>query len=140
LEGDAALACAVAKTISRKPKNEAFSRLFDEDQCKKTCNLPVVLSVNAGGKIMTIKYILAVALITPLLTVSSMAQQYAGGPKSSVAPTTRQISSGGDIYAQGLGGDIYAQGIGGDIYAPGVKANKSHAYRGGPKTVVPHRN
>jgi len=80
---------------------------------------------------MIIKYILAVALITPLLTVSSMAQQYAGGPKSSVAPTTRQISSGGDIYAQGIRGDIYA---------PGVKANKSHAYRGGPKTVVPHRN
>ncbi len=80
---------------------------------------------------MIIKYILAVALITPLLTVSSMAQQYTGGPKSSVAPTTRQISSGGDIYAQGIRGDIYA---------PGVKANKSHAYRGGPKTVVPHRN
>ena len=80
---------------------------------------------------MTIKYILAVALITPFLTVSSMAQQYVGGPKSGVAPTTRQISSGGDIYAQGVGGDIYARG---------VKANKSHAYRGGPKTVVPHGN
>lgn len=71
---------------------------------------------------MTIKYILSVALITPFLTVSSMAQQYSGGPKSSVAPTTRQISSAGDIYAQG------------------VKTNKSHAYRGGPKTVVPHGN
>lgn len=77
---------------------------------------------------MTIKYILAIALITPFLTVSSMAQQYVGGPKSGVAPT-RQISSGADIYAQGVGGDIYAQG---------VRANKSHAYRGGPKTVVPH--
>ena len=76
---------------------------------------------------MTIKYILAVALITPFLSVSSMAQQYQGGPKSGVAPTTRQISSGGDIYAQGV-----------DIYAPGVRANKSHAYRGGPKTVVSH--
>src|SRR5438094_10654816 len=76
-------------------------------------------------EIMTIKYILAVALITPLLTVSSMAQQYVGGPKSGVAPTTRQISSGGDIYAQG------------DVYARGVRTNKSHAYRGGPKTVVP---
>lgn len=31
---------------------------------------------------MTIKYILAIALITPFLTVSSMAQQYVGGPKS----------------------------------------------------------
>ena len=78
---------------------------------------------------MTMKYILAIALITPFLTVSSIAQQYVGGPKSSVAPTTRQISSGGDIYAQGV-----------DVYARGVKANKSRAYRGGPKTVVPHRN
>ena len=71
---------------------------------------------------MTIKYILAVALITPVLTLSSMAQQYVGGPKSGIAPTTRQISSGGDIYAQG------------------VKANKFHAYRAGPKTVVPRGN
>ena len=78
---------------------------------------------------MTIKYVLAVALITPWLTVPSMAQQYVGGPKSSVAPSTRQINSGGDIYAQGV-----------DVYARGVKANKSPAYRGGPKTIVPHRN
>ena len=76
---------------------------------------------------MAMKYVLAVALITPILTVSSMAQQYHGGPKSSVAPTTRQISSGSDIYAQGVG-----------IYVPGVRPNQSHAYRGGPKTVVPH--
>lgn len=71
---------------------------------------------------MTMKYILAVALIAPFLTVSSMAQQqvYQGGPKSSVA--TRQISSQSDIYAMG------------------VKAKKSHAYRGGPQTVVPHGN
>jgi hypothetical protein len=75
---------------------------------------------------MTIKYILTVALIMPFLAVSSMAQQYVGGPKSGIAPTTRQISSGGDIYAQGV-----------DVYARGVKANKSHAYRGGPKAVVP---
>ena len=77
---------------------------------------------------MTMKYILAVALIAPFLTVSSMAQQhvYQGGPTSSIANTTRQISSGGDIYAQGV-----------DVYAPRVKANKSHAYRGGSKTVVP---
>ena len=80
---------------------------------------------------MTIKYILAVALITPFLTVSSMAQQYVGGPKSGIAPTTRQISSGGDIYAQRVGGDVYVRG---------VNTNKSHAYRGGPKTVVPHGN
>ncbi|MEH2480468.1 hypothetical protein V1282_003825 [Nitrobacteraceae bacterium AZCC 2146] len=74
---------------------------------------------------MAIKFILTLALITPFLTVSSIAQQYVGGPKSGI-PTTRQISSGSDIYAQG-----------GDIYARGVKANKSHAYRGGTKTVVP---
>ena len=73
---------------------------------------------------MTIKYILAVALITPLLSVSSMAQQYVGGPKSGI-PMTRQFS----------GGDIYAQGV--DVHAPRVKANKSRAYRGGSKTVVP---
>jgi hypothetical protein len=70
---------------------------------------------------MTIKYILAVALITPFLTVSSMAQQYSGGPKSNFAPT-RQIGNGADIYGRG------------------VNTNKSHAYRGGPKTVVPHGN
>ena len=35
---------------------------------------------------MTIKFILTVALITPLLTVSSMAQQYVGGPKSGIGP------------------------------------------------------
>ena len=74
---------------------------------------------------MKIKYILAAALITPLLTVSSTAQQYVGGPKSGIGPTT-QISSASDIYAQGV-----------DVYARGVKANKSHAYRTGPKTVVP---
>jgi hypothetical protein len=129
LEGDAALACPAGKTISLKPKNEAFSRLFDENQCNKSCNLPVALSSKCRRKIMAIKYILAIGLIAPFLTVSSMAQQYVGGPKSSVAPTTQQISSGGDIYAQGV-----------DVYARGVKANKSRAYRGGTKTVVPYRN
>jgi hypothetical protein len=82
---------------------------------------------------MTIKYILAVALITPFLTGSSMAQQYQGGPKSSVPPATQQIGSGGDIYAQGY--EVYAPG--GDIYARGIRANKSRAYRGGPNVVVP---
>lgn len=86
---------------------------------------------------MTIKNMLVIALITPFLNVPSMAQQYSGGPKSGVAPT-RQTGSGADIYAQGVGGDIYAPRVGGDIYARGANANKSHAYRGGPKTVVPH--
>ena len=76
---------------------------------------------------MAIKYILAVALITPFLTVSTMAQQYHGGPKSPVPPTMGQISSGGDIYAQEV-----------DV-ARGVKTKKSRAYSGGPKTVAPHR-
>ena len=74
---------------------------------------------------MKIKYILAAGLITPLLTVSSMAQQYVGGPKSGIAPTTH-ISSASEIYAQGV-----------DVYAPRIKANKPHAYRAGRKTVVP---
>ncbi len=76
---------------------------------------------------MTFKYILAVALIMPFLTVSTMAQQYQGGPKGSAALRVPQFSSGGDIYAQEV-----------DVYARGAKAKKSHAYRGGPKTVVPH--
>jgi len=82
---------------------------------------------------MTIKYVLAVALITPFLTVSSMAQQYQGGPKSSFVPT-RQIVSAGDIYAQGI--DVYAPG--GDIYAQGVRTDRPYAYRRGAKAVVSH--
>ena len=89
---------------------------------------------------MTIKYILAVALITPFLIVSSTAQQYQGGPKSSVPPTMQQIGYG-DIYAQGIDvyaprGDIYAPQ--GEIYAQGVRTNKSHTYHSGPRTVVPY--
>jgi hypothetical protein len=60
---------------------------------------PFELKLGRRRKIMTIKYILAVALITPFLTVSTMAQQYQGGPKSSPALRTPQINSGGDIYA-----------------------------------------
>lgn len=75
---------------------------------------------------MAIKLILTLALITPFLTVSSVAQQYVGGPKSGIPTTARQIGSSGDIYAQGS-----------DVYAPRVKANKSRAYRGGTKAVVP---
>lgn len=81
---------------------------------------------------MKIKYVLAAALLTPLMTGPSTAQQYVGGPKSSI-PATPQISSGSYIYAQGV--DIYAQG--GDVYAQGVRADRSRAYRAGPKPVVP---
>jgi hypothetical protein len=76
------------------------------------------------------KYILAVALVAPFLTVSSMAQNapytikhvYQGGPKTNIPHATRQTTSGGDIFAME------------------VKAKKPHAYRGGPQTVVPHGN
>ena len=79
---------------------------------------------------MTIKYALAVALVTPFLAASSMAQEaprldqhvYSGGPKSSVPHGTRQITSVSDAFAM----------------AP--KAETSHRYRGGPQTVVPHSN
>ena len=79
---------------------------------------------------MTIKYILAVALVAPFLTVSSMAQNapytfkhvYQGGPKSAVAHTTRQITSDGSVFAFD------------------VNAKTPHTYRGGPRTAVPHGN
>ena len=76
---------------------------------------------------MTIKYILAVALIMPFVTVSSIAQQYQGGPKSSVIPTAPQYAQGVDVYAPA-----------GEIYAQGVRTNKSRAYRASPKAVVPY--
>jgi hypothetical protein len=79
---------------------------------------------------MTMKYILAVALVAPFMTVSSMAQDtprldqhaYLGGPKSSVPHATRQVTSVGDAFAM----------------AP--KAVTTHRYGGGPQTVVPHSN
>ena len=79
---------------------------------------------------MTIKYILAVALVAPFMTVSSMAQDaprldqhaYQGGPKTSIPYATRQMTSAGDAFAM----------------AP--KAVTSHRYSGGPQTVVPHSN
>ena len=77
---------------------------------------------------MTIKYMLAAALVAPFLTVSSMAQEaprldqhvYLGGPKSGIPHGTRQIPSTSDAFAM----------------AP--KAAMSHRYSGGPQTVVPH--
>ena len=79
---------------------------------------------------MTMKYILAVALVAPFLTVSSMAQEaprldrhaYQGGPKTTVPHATRQMTSASEAFAM----------------AP--KAKTSHAYRGGPQTVVVHGN
>lgn len=82
---------------------------------------------------MTMKYIIAAVLITPLLTVSSMAQYapgidqhvYQGGPKSSVPHAARQITGPGEAYAS-------------EAYAWVPRAVTSHRYRGGPQTVVPH--
>ncbi len=80
---------------------------------------------------MKMKFILAVALIAPLLTVSSMAQDaprivkhlYIGGPGSNIPHATRVITTGA-----------------GEAFAMAPKAKTSHAYRGGPQTVVPHSN
>ena len=76
------------------------------------------------------KYIFAVALGAPFLTVSSMAQDalrldqhaYQGGPKTSVPHAARQMASASETFAM----------------AP--KAAVSHRYSGGPQTVVPHSN
>jgi hypothetical protein len=84
--------------------------------------------MKGGGKIMTMKYILAAALVAPFLTVSGMAQDaprldqhvYQGGPKTSIPHATRQMTNAGDAFAM----------------AP--KAKRSHGYSGGPQTVVPH--
>jgi len=78
-----------------------------------------------------IKHVLAAVLIAPFLTVSGMAQDvplvnkhiYQSGPASNIPHATKQTG-----WEQ-----AYAM-------EPRAKAKKSHAYRGGPKTVVPHGN
>jgi hypothetical protein len=107
-----------------------------------TCNLPAscsefmiesadqTLSNKRRRKNMMMKHILAVALVAPFLTVSSMAQDapridqhvYQGGPGSNIPHAIRQMTSAGEAFAM----------------AP--KARTSHAYRGGPGTVVVHGN
>ena len=77
---------------------------------------------------MTIKYILAVALVAPFLAAPAMAQDephldqhvYLGGPNSSIPHTTRQMTGASEAFAM----------------AP--KALTSHRYSGGPQTVVSH--
>jgi hypothetical protein len=74
------------------------------------------------------KYVLALVLVAPFMTVSSMAQDavradqhvYQGGPKSGVPHATRQITTASDAFAM----------------VP--QARRSHGYSGGPQTVVPH--
>ena len=76
------------------------------------------------------KYILAVALVAPFLTVSGMAQDapridkhvYQGGPGSNIPHATKQITSWDQAFAM----------------APIAKVR--HGYRGGPGTVVVHTN
>jgi hypothetical protein len=79
------------------------------------------------------KYILAAALVVPILTGAAMAQNaprvdqhvYQGGPKSSIPHATRQEVTGAD--------NAFA-------LAPKVpRRATSHGYSGGPQTVVPHR-
>ena len=56
---------------------------------------------------MTMKHILAVALVAPFLTASAMAQDtprvikhvYVGGPGSSIPHTTRQVNDGSEAFA-----------------------------------------
>lgn len=74
------------------------------------------------------KYVLALVLVAPFMTVSSMAQDavrldqhaYQGGPKTSIPHAARQTTRASDAFAM----------------AP--KAKRSHGYSGGPQTVVPH--
>ena len=72
---------------------------------------------------MTMKYIFAVALVAPFLTVSSMAQDahvYQGGPKTGIPHVMTQAKGAAEAFAM----------------VP--KAMTSHRYTGGPQTVVPH--
>jgi hypothetical protein len=73
---------------------------------------------------MTMKTILAVALVAPFLTVSSMAQDahvYQGGPKTSIPHVMTQATAAAE-----------------QAFAMVPKAVTSHRYSGGPQTVVPH--
>jgi hypothetical protein len=87
------------------------------------------LSIKRRRKTMTMKYILAVALVAPFLTASGIAQEavridqhvYQGGPKTSIPHATRQVTSVGVPFAMAI-----------------PAKSKAHAYRGGPQTVVPH--
>lgn len=77
---------------------------------------------------MTIKYVLAVALVTPLLIGSSMAQTvdqhaYQGGPKTNIPHATRMTTTSS------------AFAMAPSAVAPKLK--RQHVYSGGPP-VVPH--
>lgn len=78
---------------------------------------------------MTMKYILAVALVAPFLAAPAMAQDtlrldqhvYQGGPKTGIPHATRQVTAASQAFAM----------------AP---VRMSHHYSGGPQTVVPHHS
>jgi hypothetical protein len=80
---------------------------------------------------MTIKYILAVALVAPFMTVSGVAQTvdqhvYQGGSKTTNPRATRSMTTS-PSEALGM------------VPAPvRPRAKRSHIYNGGPQTVVPH--
>jgi len=77
------------------------------------------------------KYVLAVVLVVPFMSMSSIAQTvdqhvYQGGPKTTVPHATRPLpKSPSEAF--------------GMVPAPvGPRAKRSHVYSGGPQTVVPH--
>lgn len=75
------------------------------------------------------KYVLAVALVAPFMTVSSMAQTvdqhvYQGGPKTNVPHAIRMTTASGAFAMVPP--------------ATAPKPKRSHVYGGGPQTVVPH--
>jgi hypothetical protein len=79
---------------------------------------------------MTMKCIIAVALVVPFMTVSSMAQTverhvYQGAPKTTVPHATRPTTTAREAF-----------GMLPPAAVPRVK--RSHIYNGGPQTVVPH--
>lgn len=80
---------------------------------------------------MISKYVLAGALVLPLMTAAGMAENapaehrhhYQGGPTTVVPHATQQtVGSAQNANARKL------------------KPKKSHGYSGGPQTVVPHTN
>jgi len=80
-------------------------------------------------KIMTIKYVIAVALVMPFLMVSSIAQTvdrhtYQGGPKTNIPHATR-MTTASSAFAMAP-----------SAVAP--KPKRQHFYSGVPQTVVPH--
>jgi len=83
------------------------------------------LSIERRRTIMTMKYILALAVVAPFLAGPAMAQDarrldqhtYQGGPKTGIPHAARQVTTASDAFAM---------------------VPTTHRYSGGPQTVVPH--